>query len=77
MRIDEFGSGDIIAQEVILTDSMDRNSEAFADASPITYINEQKKFPPFLILHGNQDRVVPFAQSVRFYEALQKAGVIS
>ncbi len=30
--------------------------------------------PPFLILHGNKDRLVPFHQSLLLYEALRDAG---
>jgi acetyl esterase/lipase len=44
-----------------------------AKASPITYVS--KDAPPFLIMHGDKDRTVPFDQSERFYEALKKAGV--
>lgn len=44
-------------------------------ASPISYIS--KDDPPFLIMHGDQDRVVPLSQSQVFHEALTKAGVVS
>jgi acetyl esterase/lipase len=49
------------------------NKELAAKASPITYIS--KDAPPFLIMHGDRDRTVPFDQSERFYQALKKAGV--
>ena len=42
-------------------------------ASPIHYVS--KDDPPFLIVHGEADRVVPVEQSQRFYEELRKAGV--
>ncbi|MBN2638448.1 MAG: alpha/beta hydrolase, partial [Bacteroidales bacterium] len=42
-------------------------------ASPITYIDEND--PPFLIFHGDKDRVVPHCQSVIFYETLKNAKV--
>jgi acetyl esterase/lipase len=42
-------------------------------ASPITYVSPDD--PPFLIIHGTNDPGVPYDQSVRFYHALQKAGV--
>ena len=42
-------------------------------ASPVTYISEDD--PPFLILHGDRDGVVPVAQSELFHEQLTKAGV--
>lgn len=44
-----------------------------AMASPIRYISADD--PPFLLVHGAEDRVVPVEQSRRFYAALQKAGV--
>ena len=44
-------------------------------ASPIFHIT--KECPPFLIVHGSKDWVVPIFQSERFYDALQKAGVES
>jgi len=42
-------------------------------ASPITYIDAND--PPFLIFHGDKDRVVPHCQSVIFYDALKNAKV--
>ena len=42
-------------------------------ASPITYVTS--KAPPFLILHGDQDGLVPCEQSEELEEALKKAGV--
>ncbi len=42
-------------------------------ASPIHYVS--KDDPPFLIVHGEGDRVVPVEQGQRLYEALRKAGV--
>jgi acetyl esterase/lipase len=42
-------------------------------ASPLTYVS--KDDPPFLICHGTDDRTVPVAQSEKFAEALEKAGV--
>lgn len=44
-----------------------------AEASPITYIS--KGDPPFLLIHGVHDRLVPAHQSERFAAALKKAGV--
>lgn len=35
------------------------------------------KTPPFLLLHGLQDRLVPYQQSERLYDALQAAGIPS
>jgi acetyl esterase/lipase len=49
--------------------------DAAKEASPITYVT--KDDPPFLVVHGTDDRTVPFDQGVRFHEALKKAGVDS
>ena len=42
-------------------------------ADPITYVDGDE--PPFLIMHGDQDRAVPVHQSQLLYEALKKANV--
>jgi acetyl esterase/lipase len=42
-------------------------------ANPITYVT--KSAPPFLIVHGKADRVVPFNQSELLAAALSSAGV--
>lgn len=44
-----------------------------AAANPITYIDGSE--PPFLILHGDADDVVPYKQSVYLRDALEEAGV--
>jgi len=49
------------------------NKEKAAKASPITYVSSNA--PPFLIMHGDRDRLVPFNQSELLYEALKRAGV--
>jgi acetyl esterase/lipase len=42
-------------------------------ASPVTYVAPDN--PPFLIIHGNKDPLVPYNQSERLYAALKKAKV--
>ncbi|MCC7205632.1 MAG: alpha/beta hydrolase [Phycisphaeraceae bacterium] len=44
-------------------------------AGPISYVTPDD--PPFLIVHGDKDPVVPVEQSQRLYAALQEAGVPS
>lgn len=46
---------------------------AAARASAIRYIS--RSAPPFFIVHGSADPLVPIAQSERFYEALMRNGV--
>ena len=47
--------------------------ELAAQASPITHVSPGA--PPFLLLHGADDRFVPPAQSERLHDALADAGV--
>jgi acetyl esterase/lipase len=49
------------------------NPEKCAKANPITYIT--KDDPPFLIVHGDKDPLVPHHQSEILEAALKKAGV--
>ena len=42
-------------------------------ANPITFISD--KTPPFLIMHGDKDELVPLSQSELLEAALKKAGV--
>ena len=46
-----------------------------AKANPITFVSA--KDPPFLIMHGEVDRMVPAAQSELLHKALKNAGVPS
>jgi alpha-L-fucosidase 2 len=41
--------------------------------SPINYVTATS--PPFLLIHGTDDNIVPFAQSERFCDKLRAAGV--
>ncbi|QDU25756.1 Carboxylesterase NlhH [Anatilimnocola aggregata] len=41
--------------------------------SPVHYVSKDN--PPFLILHGDHDTLVPYAQSVELKELLDKSGV--
>jgi acetyl esterase/lipase len=50
------------------------SDQAKGDAvSPVHYVS--KDAPPFLILHGTADSLVPFAQSTELADDLRKAGV--
>jgi acetyl esterase/lipase len=44
-----------------------------AAASPITHITSDD--PPFLLIHGDQDSVLPFEQSQLMYDKLKETGV--
>jgi acetyl esterase/lipase len=47
--------------------------EKAVEASPVSYVSA--KTPPFLIMHGDKDALVPINQSEGFEAALKKAGV--
>ena len=49
-----------------------RNQEEALALCPVSLVTEDA--PPFLIIHGNQDRTVPFSQGVLMHDALEKAG---
>ena len=46
--------------------------ERFRAASPISYVHEQA--PPFFVLHGEKDELVPSGQGRAFCAALRAAG---
>jgi acetyl esterase/lipase len=46
---------------------------AYAAASPLKQVSA--KTPPVLMIHGDADKIVPFAQSTALRDALQAAGV--
>lgn len=49
------------------------NKDKAAAANPVTYVTPDD--PPFLILHGNRDNLVPWQQSELLRDALQRANV--
>lgn len=51
----------------------DRNAESLKKASPVNHLSIDD--PPFLILHGELDKLVPPSQSQIFYEKLKETGV--
>ena len=66
------GSGNPIDTDFI-DGTLEEFPEKYIEASPLTYIDEFD--PPVLLLHGTDDELSPYEQSVRFSELLKKAGV--
>ncbi|MGA2256818.1 MAG: alpha/beta hydrolase [Thermoguttaceae bacterium] len=60
-------------ESILLGGPVPKNKDKAERANPITYVS--KDDPPFLIMHGDRDNMVPFHQSELLYEALKKAGV--
>jgi acetyl esterase/lipase len=61
----------LVAPEDQLTRGLE--GQALADASPITHVTADA--PPFLLVHGTADWLVPYAQSEALHAALTAAGV--
>ena len=72
--------GDIapeISAEGVLMGGVDLETEPekAAPASPVCYVKEEDRpCPPVLLLHGDEDGMVPFNQSARMYETLKRFG---
>ena len=58
----------------ILGDEGVKDPTAVARMSPVTYINKENEYPPFLLMHGDVDATVPFEQSVFMYDKLRECG---
>lgn len=50
------------------------NPKLSARTVVMNQITAQHKLPPTMIVHGDKDRIVPFAQSVLLYEKLRRTG---
>jgi acetyl esterase/lipase len=53
--------------------AIQENPDRVARANPITYVTSEA--PPFLIVHGEDDPLVPHHQSELLADALRQAGV--
>ena len=62
-------------ESILLGGPVQENMDTARSASPITYVT--KDDPPFLTIHGTNDALVPFGQSVELTDSLQKAGVLA
>jgi acetyl esterase/lipase len=59
----------------LLGGPIEKKREAVIAASPISHVSQDD--PPFLLVHGTEDRTVPFQQAESLHAALSKAGVDS
>jgi len=60
-------------ESLLVGGPIQENREKAARANPVTYVTADD--PPFLIMHGDKDDLVPPGQSELLAEALKKAGV--
>lgn len=56
-------------ERVVVKRRISRHPEVFRDASPIARVNPDA--PPFLVIHGSGDRVIPVEQARSFVERLR------
>jgi acetyl esterase/lipase len=84
--VDLFGPSDLLAmggqhdqpgspEARLIGGPVQEHKEAARNASPVTYVSRDD--PPFLLVHGTVDPVVPFSQSQRLHDALRDAGATS
>ena len=79
--MDECGTTDMIHNDakspasLYIGGPIQENKNKTLLASPTTYVDAQD--PPFLIVHGDKDPIVPFCQSKILYKKLQKEKVAS
>lgn len=75
--VDKYGPTDLVAEQMpnlagdIRALVLDDDAKIYA-ASPLRQVHGNE--PPFLVLHGVADPLVPVSQSRRFVQALQQAG---
>jgi acetyl esterase/lipase len=62
-------------ESALIGGPIQENREKVALANPISYVD--KLDPPFLIIHGDKDPLVPYCESERLHDKLQKEGVAS
>ncbi len=62
-------------ESLLVGGAIQENKDKVARANPITYVTPDD--PPFLIVHGDEDKLVPINQSELLLDALRKAGVDS
>lgn len=59
-------------ESLLLGKNVMRNEEEALRYCPVSFVT--KDAPPFMIIHGNEDHTVPFAQGVLLHDLLEDAG---
>ena len=67
------GATETPARAALLGGSAEQHPERARQASPLLHVDASD--PPFLIVHGTEDPLVPYAESVALDRALREAGV--
>ncbi len=81
--VDCFGPTDIELREDALDENIlsglcggnpDEHIDILKEISPVNHVVKGKIYPPFLILHGDKDDLIPYSQSLRMYNILKEGG---
>lgn len=59
-------------ESLLLGKNVMLHKEEALKISPVTYV--RKDVPPFMIIHGLEDKTVPFTQGELLYEKMEEAG---
>lgn len=59
-----------IPEDILFGGCVAEHPEIAQPGNPINYVTKDKELPPFLIMHGDIDSMVPFNQSVLMYRKL-------
>jgi len=59
-----------LLEEKVIKASLEENRDAYEQASPMSLVHPQA--PPFLVIHGDRDTLVPVAEARRFAEDLRR-----
>lgn len=70
------GEGDFPfeAREIYKDDFLADPQRMLAEASPIAYLQSGDKPPPFLLINGDEDPIIPMAQATRFCDRARQCG---
>ena len=58
-----------LMEKTVVKKPFAENREVYAKASPVTYISEDA--PPFFVIHGSRDSLIPVPEARRFVERLR------
>lgn len=61
-------------ENIVFGGRVDLHPELAQAGNPVNYVTKEKELPPFLIVHGDSDAMVPFNQSVLMVQKLQECG---
>lgn len=61
-----------IPEDILFGGCVAEHPEIAQPGNPLNYVSVEKELPPFLIIHGDSDAMVPFNQSVLMVRRLQE-----